>query len=127
MSRSLVSLLLALGLALVPTALVLSDVSDGASLSRAIIPLFILGALPAVAAFAAAPWVVAARTRAESAGRGLLAGLLPMLVIAGACLVVVRMSRLDTAAWMLVVAMGLTLVQSVVGAVAGALLHRRVG
>ena len=125
MNRLLTSVLLAFAFALVPVSLVLSDVSDGASLARSFVPLVILGALPAVAGLAVAPWVVSARSRTESAGRGLLAGLVPMLVIAAGCLVAVKLDGPLAAAWMLVVAMGLTLVNSAIGAVAGALLHCR--
>lgn len=127
MSRSLSTLGFALAFALVPSALVLADATTRTSLAASIVPLALLGGLPACAAAGAAPWVRAARSRGESAGRGLLVGLLPMLAIAGACYVAVKVSGSITATWMLVLAITLTLVQGVIGGAVGALLHRRAG
>ena len=123
MSPRLTSLVLGFAFACLPALLVIADVVKRSTLVEAAIPLVVLAGLPGVAGALASRWVLHGRSRAESAGRGFLAGFLPMMAISLTCFLVVKMNGPVTAAWMLVLSISLTLLQAAIGTVLGALLH----
>lgn len=118
------SLVLGAAFAFLPALLVLSDVVKRSSLAEAAIPLVVLAVLPGIAGALASGWVFGGRSRAETAGRGFLAGFLPMMAVSVVSFLVVKMNGPATAAWMLVLSTSLTLLQAAIGTVVAALLYR---